>query len=81
MYDEPGIEPKELIDPRSPRRLRKGSLVRAVGAAVPTLAAAFWLSALLDVGPVVGHEEVGFLVAIAAFALWFATLGRSVALR
>jgi len=78
MYDEPTIESKELIDRRSPHRLRRGSPGRALGAAAPVVGAFFWLSALLGVGPMDGHELTGLAVTVLAFALWSATLGRSV---
>lgn len=78
MFDEPEIESKELIDRRSPHRLRPGSLWRALGAAVPALGAVFWLSALLGVGPMVGNELAGLVVTVVAFVLWSATLGRTV---
>lgn len=78
MYDEPEIGAKELIDRRSPRRLRPGSPIRAFGAAVPAIGAIFWFSALLGVGPMVGHELAGLLVTVTAFVLWAVTLGRSV---
>jgi hypothetical protein len=78
MYDEPLIEPKELIDRRSPRRLRPGSPLRALGAAVPALGAVFWFSALLGVGPMDGQEFAGLLVTIVSFGLWLVTLGRTV---
>ena len=81
MYDEPVIEPRELIDSRSPRRLRPGSPLRALAAAVPALGAFFWLSALLGVGPMEGHELAGLLITIISFGLWKATLGRTVPLR
>lgn len=81
MYDEPGIEPSELIDRRSPRRICGGSLPRAIGAAVPAVGIFLWLSALLEVGPMNGHEGTGLLVTIAAFVIWSATLGRTVAPR
>jgi hypothetical protein len=78
MYDEPVIESKELIDRRSPKRLRPGSPMRALAAAVPALGAVFWFSALLGVGPMDGHEAAGLLVTVAAFGLWLVTLGRTV---
>jgi len=78
MYDEPTIESKELIDRRSPHRLRPGSPWRALGAAAPAVGAFFWLSALLGVGPMVGNEVAGLVVTVVAFFLWSVTLGRSV---
>lgn len=78
MYDEPVIEPKELIDRRSPKRLRPGSPMRALAAAVPALGAVFWFSALLGVGPMDEHEAAGLLVTIVAFVLWHLTVGRTV---
>jgi hypothetical protein len=78
MYDEPAIGPKELIDHRSPKRLRPGSPLRAFGAAVPALGAVFWLSSLMGVGPMVGHELAGLITTVSTFALWSVTLGRTV---
>jgi hypothetical protein len=78
MYDEPPTGRKELIDHRSPKRLRPGSPLRALGAAVPAIGAVFWLSALLGVGPMVGHELAGLITTVSTFAVWSMTLGRTV---
>ena len=77
MYDEPVIGSKELIDRRSPDRLRPGSPLRALAAGVPALGAVFWFSALLGVGPMDGHEAAGLLVTIVAFGLWQLAIGRN----
>ncbi len=53
-------------------------MVRAVGAAIPAIGFWLWISALLGVGPMDGHELSGLAVWVVALALWIATFGRSV---
>ncbi len=79
MYDEPDIDPHERLKPseieaRGPGR----AAVRAVAAAIPAVGFWLWISALLGVGPVNGHEFVGLLVWVAALAIWITTFGRNV---
>ncbi|MEX0620419.1 MAG: hypothetical protein WD181_02445 [Solirubrobacterales bacterium] len=79
MFDEPEIPAKELLKPDSiSQRGRPRTFGRAVGAAVPAVGFVLWVSALLGVGPMDGHEAAGLLVTVAAFGLWRLTLGRTV---
>jgi hypothetical protein len=78
MYDEPELEPSELLVERpGHRRPAWRRLGRAIAAAVPVVAGFWWLSALLGVGPMVGQETTGFVVAAVSMVVWSATLGRS----
>lgn len=79
MYDEPEISASELLTPDPDgERGRLRSFGRALGAAVPGVGIALWLSALLGVGPMNGHELAGFLVSVGSLFVWRLTLGRSV---
>jgi hypothetical protein len=79
MYDEPEIPSSELMKPDPfVARGRLRSFARAVAAAVPGVGFALWLSALMGVGPMVGHEAAGFAVSAASALVWGLTLGRSV---
>ncbi len=79
MFDEPDIPADEYLKPDEiTRRGRPRAFGRALGAAAPAVGFTLWLSALLGVGPMDGHEVAGLAVTVVAFALWSATLGRSV---
>ena len=79
MYDEPDIPADEYLKPEEVTlRGRPRNFLRAVAAAVPAVGFALWLSALLGVGPMDGHELAGLIVTVVAFLLWSLTLGRSV---
>jgi len=82
VYDEPEIPADELLGPDSiALRGRPRTLGRAIAAAAPAVGCVLWLSALLGVGPMDGHELAGLLVTIASFVIWRVTLGRSVTSR
>lgn len=79
MYDEPEIPSAELLKPDPfEARGRARSFARAIGAAVPGVGFALWLSALMGVGPMVGHEAAGFAVSAVSAVAWVLTLGRGV---
>jgi hypothetical protein len=79
MYDEPAIPSSELMKPDPfEARGRLRSFARAVAAAVPGVGFALWISALMGVGPMVGHELAGFAVSGLSAVAWVLTLGRSV---
>lgn len=79
MYDEPEMTPEDFVGRgRSDRGFTPERVLRFLGAAVPALAGFFWLSALLETGPLVGHAVAGLAVFIFSIALWVLTWGRTV---
>ncbi len=79
MYDDPEISPSERLSPSEiEARGRPRAMVRAIAAAVPAVGFWLWISALLGVGPMDGHELAGLVVWVLALAIWVATFGRTV---
>jgi len=79
VYDEPEISPRERLRPSEiEARGRPKAAVRAIAAAIPAVGFWLWISALLGVGPMDGHEVSGLVVWVVALALWIAFFGRNV---
>jgi len=79
VYDDPEIPAREYLKPDEiALRGRPRNFLRSLAAAVPGVSFALWLSALLGVGPMDGHELAGLAVTVASFVAWSLTLGRSV---
>ncbi len=79
MYDEPEMAPEDFVDRgRSDRGTVAERALRFLGAFIPAVAGFFWLSALLETGPLVGHAVAGLAVFLFSLALWTLTWGQTV---
>jgi len=79
MYDEPDLSPEDLVGKgRADDRSLRERASRSIGAAVPTVAGFFWLSALLGTGPMVGHIVPGLALFVVSLLAWMLIWGRTV---